>query len=157
MDMKQYLLDTFAFNDHANRQVLTQIVSLPKKDECIRLFSHLVNSQDKWLARLEQYPRDPGLDWWEPVYALDALEREWQRSLGTWREFLGGKSEGDLFAEVRWIGFDGAHWTTALKDIPLQLNYHSIHHRAQMQAILRAQGLTPEFVDYIGTVYRRLG
>ncbi len=156
MEMKQYLIDTFAFNDRANRQVLTKLAELPEKDECIRLFSHLVNSQDKWLARIAQYPRDPGLSWWEPLHPLDTLEREWDRSLGAWLEFLRSQEERALFEEVKWIGFDGAHWTVALKDIALQLNYHSIHHRAQMQAILRAQGLTPDFVDYIGTVYRRL-
>ena len=157
MDMKQYLLETFAFNDRANKQVLAKLGALPEKDECLRLFSHLVNSQDKWLARITAYPRDPGSSWWEPVYALEALEREWDRSLRAWQEFLASKEEPALFEEVKWIGFDGAHWTAPLKDIALQLNYHSIHHRAQMQAILRAQGQTPEFVDYIGTVYRRLG
>ncbi len=156
MDMKQYLIDTFTFNDRANRQVLSKLASLPEKDECIRLFSHLVNSQDKWLARIAQYPRDPGLSWWEPLHPLDTLEHEWDRSLGAWLEFLHSKEERALFDEVKWIGYDGAHWTVALKDIALQLNYHSIHHRAQMQAILRAQGVTPDFVDYIGTVYRRL-
>ncbi|MBP9221492.1 MAG: hypothetical protein KBF42_08910 [Chitinophagales bacterium] len=38
--------------------------------------------------------------------------------------------------------------------MPLQLNYHSIHHRAQMQMLIRQQGLVPDFVDYIGTKYR---
>jgi len=44
-----------------------------------------------------------------------------------------------------------------LKDIALQLNYHSIHHRAQIQTIIRQQGMEPDFVDYIGTKYKRLG
>ena len=156
MDMKQYLLDTFAFNDRANRQVLEKLPHLPDKKEAVRLFSHLVNSQDKWLARLTQYPRDPGLSWWDPVHELHRLEPEWERSLGTWRDFLAAKAEPDFFAPVHWIGFDGATWSAALKDIPLQLNYHSIHHRGQIQALIRAQGLTPDFVDYIGTVYRKL-
>lgn len=156
MDLKQYLLDTFAFNDRANRQALAKMAELPDPAECVRLFSHLVNSQDKWLARLTLYPSDPGLHWWKPVYERNALEREWERSLEAWRDFLERQEERALFEPVRWVGFDGAEWTAALKDIPLQLNYHSIHHRAQIQALLRAQGLTPDFVDYIGTVYRRV-
>ena len=157
MEMKAYLLDTFAFNDRANRQVLAKIMELPEKTEAVRLFSHLIRSQDKWLARLEQYPRDPGMSWWDPPFEAGELEREWTRSLGAWQGFLQGQDESALFEEVRWVGFDGAHWTTALKDIPLQLNYHSIHHRAQIQSLLRAQGMTPDFVDYIGTVYRKIG
>lgn len=53
-----------------------------------------------------------------------------------------------MYEERRFVGFDGGEWTAQLKDIALQLNYHSIHHRAQ--------GLEPDFVDYIGTVYRKL-
>ena len=51
----------------------------------------------------------------------------------------------------------GATWTARLADIARQLNFHSIHHRAQIQMLIRAQGIEPDFVDYIGTRYRRLG
>lgn len=156
MEMKQYLLDTWTFNDRANKQILARITQLPDQTQSIRFFSHLINSQKKWLARINQFPKDPGLDWWEPAYPLEDLEREWDSSLAAWRDFLASKSEEELFAEVKWVGFDGKQWTAPLKDIALQLNYHSIHHRAQIQTLIRAQGQTPDFVDYIGTVYRRL-
>lgn len=156
MEMKQYLRDTFMFNDRANRQVLAKIKELPDKGPSIRFFSHLINSQKKWLARISVYPQDPHMDWWEPVYPLEDLEVEWERSLDQWLEFLDKKTEAQLLEEVKWIGFDGSHWTAPLKDIALQLNYHSIHHRAQIQALIRAQGIEPDFVDYIGTVYRKL-
>jgi len=32
----------------------------------------------------------------------------------------------------------------------LQLIFHSFHHRAQMQTMIRVQGLKPAFIDYIG-------
>ena len=156
MEMKQYLLDTWAFNDRANKQILDRIKALPDQTESIRFLSHLINSQKKWLARINQFPKDPGLDWWEPAYPLEDLEREWDASLAAWRDFLASKSEGELFAEVKWVGFDGKQWTAPLKDIALQLNYHSIHHRAQIQTLIRAQGQTPDFIDYIGTIYRRV-
>jgi uncharacterized damage-inducible protein DinB len=156
MEMRQYLIDTFRFNDRANRQVLSKIRELPDKDSAIRFFSHLINSQRKWLARIEQYPKDPGMDWWEPVYPLEQLEPEWSASVHAWIETIEHKSEAALMKPVKWVGFDGAHWTAPLKDIALQLNYHSIHHRAQIQTLIRAQGLKPDFVDYIGTVYKRV-
>ena len=157
MEMKQYLVETFLFNDHANKMMLEKIRQLPDKTEAIRFFSHLINSQDKWLKRIEIYPEDPKLDWWEPVYEPDQLEERWNKSLNGWIDFLKRKTEQELFEEVRFIGFDGAHWATVLKDIALQLNYHSIHHRAQVQTIIRQQGLQPDFIDYIGTKYQRLG
>ena len=156
MEMKQYLIDTFKFNDLTNTKLLAKIKALPEQQQCIKFFSHLINSQNKWMARITRYPQDPKKDWWEPVYPLEELAHEWSQSLQAWLEFIGSKSEDDLFAEVKFIGYDGGHWACKLKDIALQLNYHSIHHRAQMQLFIRQQGLEPDFVDYIGTAYRKI-
>ena len=155
--MKQYLIETFLFNEQANKKLLEKIKILPDKKEAVRFFSHLINSQNKWLKRIEVYPDDPKMDWWEPVYELDQLEELWEESLNAWITFLESKKEKELYEEVKFVGFDGAHWSCVLKDIPLQLIYHSIHHRAQVQTMIRLQGLDPDFLDYIGTKYKRLG
>ena len=156
MEFKQYLIDTFLFNDRSNKMVLEKIKQLPDKTEAIRFFSHLVNSQNKWLKRIQVYPEDPKMNWWEPTYQLEELESKWNESLQQWIDFLNGLSEDELYEEKKFIGYDGAHWSVTLKDIALQLNYHSIHHRAQIQTIIRKQGLVPDFVDYIGLKYKRL-
>lgn len=156
MELKQYLIDTFQYNDYTNKLVLEKIKQLTEKEEAIRYFSHLINSQNKWLKRIEVYPEDPNLDWWGPVYALEELESKWNESLQRWIDLLNSISEEELLSEKKFIGYDGAHWSVCLKDIALQLNYHSIHHRAQIQTIIRKQGLEPDFVDYIGTKYKRL-
>ena len=157
MEMAQYLLDTFRYNDYANRKVLEKVLKeLPDKTECIRFFSHLVNCQYKWMARILHDPKAPGMSWWDPVYAPGDLEKEWNKSLETWISFLESKTETGLFEEATFVGMDGGQWAAKPKDIALQLNYHSIHHRAQIQSIIRKQGLEPEFVDYIGTVAKKL-
>ncbi|MBI1806357.1 MAG: hypothetical protein HYR76_04825 [Ignavibacteria bacterium] len=154
--MKQYLIETFRFNDYANKKVLEKIKQLPEKKECVKYFSHLINSQYKWMARIGQNSQSAQMSWWDPVYTLEELEKEWTKSLQTWIVFLEGKNENELFEEVKFIGFDGGEWSAKLKDIALQLNYHSIHHRANIQSLIRKQGLEPDFVDYIGTVYKKL-
>jgi hypothetical protein len=78
MEMKQYLIDTFTFNDLMNAKLLAKIKALPNQQQCIKFFSHLINSQKKWMVRIIQYPQDPKMDWWEPVYRLDELENEWR-------------------------------------------------------------------------------
>ncbi|MEJ2617424.1 MAG: DinB family protein [Ignavibacteriaceae bacterium] len=154
--MKQYLIDTFYFNDYANKNILKKISELPKKKESIRFFSHLINSQNKWLDRVIEYPDESKLDWWEPVYSLDKIESEWNKSLKAWIDFLEKKMDDELFVQVKFIGYDGGTWTAEIKDIALQLNYHSIHHRAQIQTLIRQQGLEPDFIDYIGTKYKKI-
>ena len=155
--MKTYLLDTFRFNDLANRKMLAKIQSLPEPAECVRYFSHLIHSQNKWLARIEQRPGNAALSWWEPTYALADLEAAWTASLAAWLHFLDSLPPATLEDYVSFTGYDGALWEARIVDIALQLNYHSIHHRAQMQTLIRAQGLEPDFIDYIGTRYRRIG
>ena len=154
--MKEYLIETFQFNDHANRQVLEKIKQLPDKQESIKLFSHLINSQKKWMARLLQDPNVQKMDWWDPVYPLEKLEKEWDTVLRTWLAYLEEKQESELFEYAEFVGYDGGRWAARPKDMALQLNYHSVHHRAQIQALIRNQGIQPDFVDYIGTVAKKL-
>ncbi len=156
MQMKQYLIDTFRHNNSANRLVLESMAELPEKGEAINVFCHIINSQNKWLDRLEQYPNDTKRDWSLPVYTVVEMGQEIDESTAAWIAFLEGKTDDELLEEVKFIGFDGGHWTCVLQDIALQLNYHSIHHAAQIQLLIRQQGLTPKFVDYIGTKYRKI-
>lgn len=156
MILKDYLIDFFYYNDSTNRELLSRIAELKDKEESIKLFSHLINSQYKWMARIKQDPAAKEMSWWEPAYNFENLADKWAVTLSLWIDFINSKTEEELLTEVTFTGFDGGMWAATAKDIALQLNYHSIHHRAQIQTILRAQGVEPDFVDYIGTKYRKL-
>jgi uncharacterized damage-inducible protein DinB len=157
MILNAYLEDTFSYNDITNKKLLENIALLPDPKEAIRLFSHLINCQYKWMARIMQNPEAQAMSWWEPIYSFDELEEEWSKSLALWINYIREKTEEELVNEVSFIGFDCGAWAASPKDIALQLNYHAIHHRAQIQTLLRQQGIEPDFVDYIGTRYRRIG
>ena len=156
MEMKEYLLETFRFNDETNKRMLRKVKNLPDKQDFTRYFSHLVNSQNKWLARVMDDAKSVHMSWWEPVYDFDELDNKWNESVQAWMRLLEGKREDELYKEVEFTGYDGGRWVARLIDIALQLNYHSIHHRAQMQVLIRQQGMEPDFIDYIGTKYRKL-
>ena len=156
MQLNDYLTDTFLYNDQTNKKLLGKIRLLNDNAEAIKLFSHLINSQYKWMSRILQDPNAGKMSWWEPVYDFDNLEAEWTKSLNPWLTYIDSKTEKELSTEVTFVGFDNSMWAASPKDIALQLNYHSIHHRAQIQTILRKQGIEPDFVDYIGTRYRKL-
>ncbi len=157
MQMKDYLLDTFKFNDGANKKLLDKIKLLDDKAESVKLFSHLINSQNKGIARIRKDTGYENLSWWEPLYDIETMGTEWNKSLQTWTSYLTAATDEDLAKETTLIGFDNSLWAATPADIALQLNYHSIHHRAQVQTIIRRQGLEPDFLDYIGTKYKRLG
>jgi uncharacterized damage-inducible protein DinB len=157
MEMRSHLLDLFRYNDGVCRKLIATIAKLPQPEEAIHLMSHLIHSQDKWLVRLAEDPDANKRAWFGPSFSQDALTDEWARSVAAWIAMLESKTEADVLAVVRWEGYDGAQWEAQLSDIALQLNFHNIHHRAQIQTLVRQQGLEPEFLDYIGTRYRRLG
>ena len=149
--MKAYLLDTFHFNDITNRKVLGNIALLPDRQECIKLISHLINSQNKWQARILGDPGSKDISIWEPVYAFEVLESEWNKSIRWWIGYIVSLQEEDVHKEIQYAGFDGRLWKATVLDIVLQINYHIIHHRAQIQTLIRKQGVRPDFVDYILT------
>jgi uncharacterized damage-inducible protein DinB len=156
MQLNNYLEETFQYNDETNKKLLANIRLLDDAAEAIKLYSHLINCQYKWMARIVQNPEASIMSWWEPVYEFNDLEIEWSKSLTLWLAYIREKTEEELSTEITFVGFDNTIWAATPKDIALQLNYHSIHHRAQIQMILRQQGVTPDFVDYIGTKYRKL-
>jgi uncharacterized damage-inducible protein DinB len=155
MEMKQHIIDTFLFNDRSNKMIIEKIKELPDKTEAIKFFSHLINCQYKWMARVMQDPNAPKMSWWEPLYEVNVMADAWADSLKLWTDYISSSTDEELAKEVTYIGNDGGMYAAPPKDIALQLNYHSIHHRAQIQSIIRQQGLTPDFVDYIGTKFRK--
>jgi uncharacterized damage-inducible protein DinB len=156
MEMKTYLTYTFHYNDFANTKLFEKIKLLPDNTEAIKFFNHLINSQNKWMARIRHEPAAMEMSWWDPVYAVENLIPEWKNSLQLWLNYLNTLTEEQLSTEIEFTGFDGGKWAATPADIALQLNYHSIHHRAQMQTMIRQQGLEPDFLDYIGTRYRKI-
>jgi uncharacterized damage-inducible protein DinB len=155
MEMKTYLADTFKFNETANERVITKINELPDKNESIRLISHMINCHHKWMAGIKEEDTSK-MDWWEPVYPYEELSPRWHKCIGIWLDYLEGMNDEMLRQEIVFKNFDGGMWTVKPQDIALQLNYHSIHHRAQIQQIIRAQGVKPDFVDYIRGRFRKV-
>jgi uncharacterized damage-inducible protein DinB len=153
--MIKYLIDTFKFNGSMNILVLRKIKGMPEPDEAVRLFSHLINSQNKWMARLLEDPRSHEMHWFDPVYEISELESKWNESISLWKNLLEKSTEQEIKREIHFIADNGGHFSAELKDIALQLNYHSIHHRAQICTMLRKQNIEPPFIEYIGTVRKQ--
>lgn len=83
--MQEHLPETFNYNDSTNKKLLEKIAQLPGKSECVKLFSHLINSQYKWMARIRQDPAAKTMSWWDPVYGLGSFEEQSGRSLKIWK------------------------------------------------------------------------
>lgn len=155
--MKEYLLDTFRYNDWANKQLLDAISALPERGEVIKLFSHLITAQDKWFNRVGKEKEDSAFAWSAPVFLEIELAEQWKKSVDKWIHFLENHTEHELNQAISFIrASDGRTMSVAIKDVMLQLNYHSIHHRAQINSLLSQQGIKPPVTDYIFTVLKEI-
>ena len=86
--MKEYLIEAFLFNDGMNKRMLKKINELTDKEGCVKYFSHLINSQYKWMARIKEDERAKEMSWWDPVYTFEKLEEKWNESFQAWINFL---------------------------------------------------------------------
>jgi len=155
--MKDFLIEMFGMNRDANLKMTGAIKKLPEQDECIKHLSHLANCQYKWLDRINIFPDESQLDWWDPVYTLDELPDRFEESSNQWIDYLSGMNDDEIESVKQYKGYDGSTWEAKLKDIALQLIFHSFHHRAQIQMMIRAQGSKPGFIDYIGYKQKKSG
>jgi uncharacterized damage-inducible protein DinB len=153
--MKQHLIETFRYNDWANRQTLEMIQRMPRPEGAVRLFSHIITSQDKWMARIRKDESETRLGWFAGPIPLEKLASKWSASLATWLVFLEAAPDESLDQVVDFVSTEGKAHSVKLREIALQLNYHSIHHRAQIGLLAREQGLNPPFIDYMGYVFTR--
>ena len=69
---------------------------------------------------------------WKPLYNLEDLEIEWSKSLNLWLDYIIVRTDEALKTETEFAGFDGGRWVASPQGIALQLNFHLIHHRAQV-------------------------
>ena len=92
------------YNDYANKKLLNKIKELPNKEECIKFFSHLINSQNKWMERIINGKNAKEMSWSEPFYGLDQLEEKWNVSLQLWTNYIRTKTETELSTRIQFIG-----------------------------------------------------
>lgn len=156
-EMKEFLIGMFNFNLDANLKMVSAVRELPANDEMLKHLSHLANCQYKWLERITLLPQAAALDWWTPVYTPEELGHRFSDSTTYWVEYLGSLDEHGIEKEIRYTGHNNSAWTANLKDIALQLIFHSFHHRAQVQMMIRAAGHKPAFIDYIGSKAHKKG
>lgn len=155
--MRQYLLDFFNYNYQANIKLLDTIYTLPQKEEAVKLFSHLILAQDKWLNRITHAKEDSSIHWMFPVIPLEELASRLDMSTPAWLKLIEEKSDEELQQDVIFKrASDGKTMGIKLLDLILQINYHNIHHRAQINTLMSKQGITPPQTDYIFTKLREI-
>ena len=155
--MREHLHHFLTYNDWANRTLLTTILQLPDKAEAVAMFSHMIYAQDRWYNRITKEHAEKQFVWSGPSIAEEELENEWKRSVGQWLQFLDNCSEEELEKDVTFTRpADGQKMAVKTRDLIMQLNCHSVHHRAQINKMISTQGIKVPLTDYIYTKLREV-
>ena len=80
---------------------------MPRPEGAVRLFSHLITAQNKWMARINRDPNEARMTWFEPPFPLDELGERWEESLRVWLQYLERETEDGLARELHWTAVDG--------------------------------------------------
>jgi uncharacterized damage-inducible protein DinB len=153
--MKEHLLHFLKYNDWANRELLAAILQLPAGEEAVTMFSHMIHAQDKWYNRLKPATGDEKYQWHGAPFDKHELEKEWTRSIGQWLSFLEKCSDEELKKDIIFTVPDtGQSRVVTIKDVIFQINCHCVHHRAQINKMISAQGMKVPPTDYILTALK---
>ncbi len=143
--MNAFFHQLFDYNFYCNRKYIetcSQLKTVP--EECIRLFSHILNAHHIWNARMTNVK--PSLEVWQlhQVKDWETLHYENQRtSFGVIR------NTDNFEKRMDYENSQGRLYTNSLQDILFHIINHSTHHRAQIAAVFRKNNLEPLVLDYI--------
>jgi uncharacterized damage-inducible protein DinB len=147
--MKALFNQLFDYNFYCNKNLIVECKELkevPKKT--ISLFSHVLNAHHIWNMRL--LGKEWKYDVWE-VHKLDVWEEIHYDNQRTTFEII--TNNEDFEKRVDYKTTEGRVFASELKDILFHIINHSTHHRGQVLADFRANGITPADFDYI--TYKR--
>jgi uncharacterized damage-inducible protein DinB len=154
MELLEHLRRQFAYDEWANREVLTGLKASRNPTARPRqLLAHILSAERLWLERIRQQPQTLAV--W-PDFTLDQCEEQVVDLARRWPEFLSQISPAGLSETVVYKNSKGEPWTSTVEDILTHVLLHSAYHRGQIASLVRAGGEQPAYTDFIHAVRQGL-
>ena len=146
MNTVEHLRRLFAYNDWANRRIVTSLKE-NYSDKARRILAHSLVTEKEYFERL--YGKDStGFDFWPDLSIKECGELAREISLKYERLLRKFDEEGlDLKAAYKNSG--GAAFENSLRELVTHVLLHSATHRGNIILKLREEGFTPPKIDYI--------
>src|SRR5438552_16106993 len=115
--MLDYLRRLFAYDDWANREVLSSLRTAPNPPpQSLKLTAHILSAEGLWLARLKQ--QKPALSVW-PELALAQCKAEADVLGASWTSYLEECREAGLSRHISHVNSRGDTRSSRAKDVLL--------------------------------------
>ncbi|MEM7486284.1 MAG: DinB family protein [Bacteroidota bacterium] len=143
--MKAFLHQLFDYNFYCNKKLIEQCAAMKKVPEkSSELFNHILNAHHTWNKRIVGKPTDFAISHIHSIENWEDIHYENQRS-----SFEIITNTEDFSTRIDYESSEGRTFANELKDILFHIVNHSTHHRGQILADFRANGIEPESLDYI--------
>ena len=146
MNTIEHLRHLFAYNDWANRRIVTALKE-NESERARQILAHLLISEKEYFERL--YGKDStGFDFWQnlSIEECGALNRETAES---YEKLLRRFEEEGLDLKARYKTSEGVAYENTFREMLTHVLFHSSIHRGNIILKLREEGFTPPKIDYI--------
>lgn len=142
--MEAFFKNIFAYHRESNQKLIEQLIEVEAKlpDRTVPLFSHALNAQQIWNARITG---GEAID----VFTVHPLDECDAFDLDNYQETLRIIDNYPNDMVVSYSNFKGDVFQNSLKDILFHINNHFTHHRGQIISDIRQSGPAPIITDYI--------
>jgi uncharacterized damage-inducible protein DinB len=148
MDRLASLRRLFVYDAWANREALAAIEKAGEAapPRALAWLAHIAAAERLWIYRLRREGA-PVVVW--PDLPLARCAEEVEECARLAEDYLDALTPVDLDAPVAYVNSQGEAWTSRTEDILQHMVMHSVYHRGQIAAALRAAGATPATTDFI--------
>lgn len=143
--MKAFLKELFEYNLDSNFRLIERSLEhearIPEKSQ--KWFSHILTTHEIWSSRILKRPSQFAVWQLLPVREWNAVNQaNFEVSCSILDEF-------QLDRKINYVNSLGDAYVNSVQDILFHIINHSTHHRGQIAANFRDNGLEPLATDYI--------
>jgi len=131
----------------ADAQVLARLRGAPEDTAALKWYAHVLAAERIWHMRLH------GQDWttqrvW-PSLSLDECAALAEQNAQQLQQFVARIQDDELDRSITYINSAGDTFTNSVADVVTHIALHGVHHRGQIAASLRSNGIDPPALDFI--------
>jgi len=143
--MLNYFKKMLDYDRFASHKIVDVILSSGTTGKPVEVMAHMLAAQQIWIARCKGLPTPGGQLW--PEWAAEELPAMIDKLHAEWIEYL--NTVDDVNQIITYKNLAGVDFSTVLQDIVAHVINHGTHHRGQIGALLKAEGVEIPGLDYI--------
>ena len=142
--MKDFFEDIFAYQHHFNQLLADLLIENAESvsERSALLFSHMINAHQVWNSRILG---EKSFGVWD----MRPLEENKSLDGANYNDTLKILSQFDFAQPIEYKTSRGDELSNTVREILFHASNHHTHHRAQIVANLRQNGVEPIMTDYI--------